>query len=876
MTRIHLVCNAHLDPVWLWQWEEGAAEALSTFRIAADFCEEFDGFVFNHNEALLYEWIEEYDPSLFELIRALVTAGKWQIMGGWYLQPDCNLPSGESLVRQILYGRRYFQDRFGARPTTAINFDPFGHSRGIVQILARSGFDSYVFCRPSPADLSLPAEEFTWVGFDGSKVIAHRAFEHYLSQPGKAADKIRSYLSALDDRNVGMVLWGIGNHGGGPSHEDLKQIAILQKELSENTSILHSDLTSYFGERAERDAAAARDVASGGAAGNRSSVADALPALDVPASVDAPLSDRLNLPVHADHLNPWGPGCYTSQIRIKQWHRRLEDLLYATEKMASQAALRGLLEYPHDELQDAGKDLMFCQFHDILPGSSIPAVEEASLMRLGRGIDTVSRVRARSLFAMVQRQPLPADGDIPIFAYNPHPFPVTQTFVVEFQPSGQNREGTFTNYVVSQNGEPVPAQIEKEASSVGVDWRKRMAFFATLPPSSLARFDCTPEVLPERPAITAAPSPDGTLTVRRAAYEATVDIRSGALTSYVCDGIEYVDGSAAQLCVLADSDDAWESRGRSFRSIQGAFRLATPSEAAEISGVRAPELEPVRVIEDGDVRTVIEAILVYEHSQAVITYSLPVEGAEVQIDVRVIWTQKRSMLKFGIPLAGDGSGSWVPYGQTAFGVQRLVADGDEAVAQRWVLATDSASGRALSIINDGTYGLSMEGRELRLSLLRSPAYSGLPVADGGPPVRQDRFTERMDQGERRFRFWLQGGPDADRRARVDREAIAHGECPMALMMYPSSPSIGSESPTSPTRPVVVLSDDVVQCVAIKATEDRTRYAIRLFEPTGVPRTTVLQIDSLDVQERVVLSAFEVATLVVGSDGTVKRSNLIEE
>jgi len=100
------------DPVWLWQWEEGAAEALSTFRTAADFCETYEGFVFNHNEALLYEYIEEYDPRLFQRIGKLAAQGKWHIMGGWYLQPDCNMPAGESFVRQILHGHYYFLDKF--------------------------------------------------------------------------------------------------------------------------------------------------------------------------------------------------------------------------------------------------------------------------------------------------------------------------------------------------------------------------------------------------------------------------------------------------------------------------------------------------------------------------------------------------------------------------------------------------------------------------------------------------------------------------------------------------------------------------------------------------------------------------------------------
>ena len=112
----------------MWEWEEGVAEAISTFRTAVEICEQNDSFVFNHNEVILYKWVNEYDPELFKRIQKLVKAGKWHIMGGWYLQPDCNMPCGESFVRQILLGKAYFKKYFNAEPKTAINFDPFGHT----------------------------------------------------------------------------------------------------------------------------------------------------------------------------------------------------------------------------------------------------------------------------------------------------------------------------------------------------------------------------------------------------------------------------------------------------------------------------------------------------------------------------------------------------------------------------------------------------------------------------------------------------------------------------------------------------------------------------------------------------------------------------
>ena len=134
MKEVHLICNAHLDPIWQWEWEEGAAAALSTFRAAADLADQFD-YIFCHNEVTLYKYIEEYAQGLFARIKELIRKGKWHIMGGWYLQPDCNMPQGESFVRQIQVGHRYFMEKFGVNPTTAINFDAFGHTRGLVQII---------------------------------------------------------------------------------------------------------------------------------------------------------------------------------------------------------------------------------------------------------------------------------------------------------------------------------------------------------------------------------------------------------------------------------------------------------------------------------------------------------------------------------------------------------------------------------------------------------------------------------------------------------------------------------------------------------------------------------------------------------------------
>ena len=220
-----LVCNSHIDPVWLWPWEEGLAVTLSTFRAAADLCEEFDGFVFCHNEALLYDWVEQYEPALFVRNPAACPRGPLARHGRLVSAAGLQSPVRRVARPADLVGKRYFMEKFGVEPRVAVNFDPFGHTRGLPQILAKSGYDGYLFCRPDRAWLDLPSDDFVWVGYDGSTVLAHRASEHYNSELGKARAKVERWLESHGDQSRGLLLWGVGNHGGGPSRQDLRALA---------------------------------------------------------------------------------------------------------------------------------------------------------------------------------------------------------------------------------------------------------------------------------------------------------------------------------------------------------------------------------------------------------------------------------------------------------------------------------------------------------------------------------------------------------------------------------------------------------------------------------------------------------------------------
>lgn len=773
MKQIYLLCNAHLDPVWQWEWEEGLAEALSTFRIAADFCEQFDGFVFNHNEAALYQWVEEYEPALFARIQTLVRQGKWHIIGGWYIQPDCNMPSAESILRQIAVGRRYFAEKFGSRPTTAINFDSFGHSRGLVQLLKKCGYDSYICIRPPKESCGAPGEDFAWIGYDGSAIRVHLANEGYNSALGKAAEKIEAYCASHPGQERLLVLWGVGNHGGGPSRKDLQDIAALMDQYrAQGVEMRHSTPEAFFS--------------------------------------GLPLE---SLPRHEADLNPSMVGCYTSMVRIKQKHRQLENALWQTEKICCAAELQAGLHTDWTKLEEAQQLLLFHEFHDILPGTCIQRAEESSLRAMDRGLDILSRARMRAFAALADGQPPMEEGTIPLFVYNPHPYAVRRVMTCEFQLPDNHWDGTCTDYEVFCGGKKVASQLEKEDSNIPLDWRKRLTFEADLAPFSLTPVCCKPFI---RPSVPVPEQPEGPiLSLDNGRVRVEIDKATGWLAGYTVQGASFLKKGAGRLLVLQDNEDPWGMCVDRFREVCGEFVLADAEQAGAIAGLKAP-LAPVRIIEQGAVRTVVEAVFVYDRSAAVVQYALANQADSLEIRIRLLWMQPDKMVKLSLPAAMDGAACW---GQVMGGRDRMREDGRENVAQQWVAVT--GQGRAWTVINDGLYAHDFCGGELRFTLLRSPAYCAHPIGDR-TILRQDRFSPRIDIGEREFRLVIQAGEEAARMAAVDREAQIENEPPFAHTFFPSG---------TPCEKGPAMELDNRQVLLTAWRRDETGYLVRLYNPS---------------------------------------------
>lgn len=793
MEKMHLICNAHLDPAWLWRWNEGLAEAISTFRVAAEFCEQYDGFVFNHNESLLYEWVEEHEPELFERIKKLVKEGKWAIMGGWYLQPDCVTTSGESLISQIELGNKYFMEKFGVKPTTAINFDVFGHSRGLAQILKKTGYDSYMLMRP----FRKYPKNFVWEGFDGSRIKTHSIYEGYGTGKGKAVWKIDEVCKR--DFELDACHWGVGNHGGGPSRVDVERINQFIKDKEGEIEVLHSTAEAYMAEL-----------------------------------------DESKLPVVSESLIPTMVGCYTSVIRIKQANRRLENKIALTEKAMNYANMFYGAEIDSEKLNEAKKALAFCQFHDILPGSHIKKVENDSLNTLGYGEEIVDRLYNKAFFKLCQGQKKAKDGEIPILIFNPHPYEVEGEFEMGFmlQDQNWNRGQSTVGHVYDKDGNFLPTQNEKPDCTFNLDWPRKISFKAKLAPASVNRFDCKLEVIEEGRWKT-YPHEGDFIEVKNDRMSVSINKKTGLIERYELDGKSYLKRGGL-IEVYKDYEDPWGMYVNSFKNYEGRFELMSDAEASEFRGYPDDIRPCVSIIEDGDVRCVVQALFKYKRSVAVVEYKLPKHSPYIDVQVRLFSNEVNKMIKYRFDTEFEGT----PYGETAFGEEALYNNEDEAVYHKW--CGIRGDGEEFYVINNGIHGGSFTNNSMKLSLLRTPGYSTHPINDW-QIAPHDRYIDHIDMGERIYDFRITADKD------IYRAAQAYNEAPALLSFFPSGNGEGNGVAVEIDNPKVILS-------SVKKSGEG--YKLTVYNASNEPQRATVKLLALDKTLELELSKCELRFIEV--------------
>jgi alpha-mannosidase len=363
-TTIHIICNAHIDPVWLWTLEAGVDEVLATCAAACDLLNRNPDVVFTRGEAWAYEVIERLDPRLFQRIRRHVARGQWSVVGGWYLQPDCNLPGAEGFRKQIELGRDYFRSRFGRFPRVAYNVDSFGHTHALPDLMAEAGQTAYVMMRPQEYEKKLPARLFRWRGRPGGPAITtFRIAGAYNTSRGPSLDHLRLSLRGLPKgiRHT-MCFVGVGDHGGGPSQELVDWIRAHRDALP-GARLVFSSPERFF-------RAVARDVS--------------------------------RLPVVTGELQHHAVGCYSVHREGKVALRRAEHALVEAGHALS---LEPALKKRHAaRLREAWARLCFNQFHDLAGGTCLPSAYPLMRDQLGHALAVAedacveaSRVRAGRL-----------------------------------------------------------------------------------------------------------------------------------------------------------------------------------------------------------------------------------------------------------------------------------------------------------------------------------------------------------------------------------------------------------------------------------------------------------------------------------------------
>jgi alpha-mannosidase len=229
---LYLIGNGHLDWVWYWQGDRGTSRAHHTFRSALNIMETNDEFTFTASSPLYYQKIQRQDPGMFREIQGRVKENRWGVVGGGWVEPDMNLPSGESFATQFRLTQRYFSEQLGVTPTVALAADAFGHDGTLPQLLKESGYDFYMHMRPQQNEKDLPLGMYRWMmkGTD-TGVDAERIFEEYTTGINTTNDHIRRAAQAIDKRLPALSVWyGVGNHGGGPTRDVLKRIEELKQD----------------------------------------------------------------------------------------------------------------------------------------------------------------------------------------------------------------------------------------------------------------------------------------------------------------------------------------------------------------------------------------------------------------------------------------------------------------------------------------------------------------------------------------------------------------------------------------------------------------------------------------------------------------------
>jgi alpha-mannosidase len=763
--------HAHIDMNWLWTWEETLKSAQDTFRQVLAFMDEFPDLTFIQSQAHLYKAIEEADPGLFRQIVRCVRQGRWEPAGGMMVEGDTNLPNGEALVRSFLFGQRYFLKAFGQIAKTGWLPDNFGHTAQLPQILKKSGCESYYFhrCRPY---LGL----FQWEAPDGSRVTAFSNLTYN--------DTIKPEIAGEFDRIVPKTrrllrLTGVGDHGGGPTRQDLEQMRMLQ-ETPCFPSLKFSTPRTFFQDSADDPA-----------------------------------------PVHRGETQYVFEGCYTSVSRIKEGNRLCESRLAEAEWACVWDHLHGG-PYPREGLNRVWERVVFNQFHDILPGSAIHESNQDSVAGYRVALAGATGIRDRTLRRIADRIHVDPDKGQPIIVFNPQPRQRTALVEAEIfthtlpetvrlsgwinfydsarvQPA-EPGEGILPGLLLRDaSGRTIPAQIVW-GKQFPPGWRIRILFVAeNLPAGGYRTFYVNTDEAGEAGPVVRTDEQ----TFETQFFRIGFNLSNGEINR-LYDRRRKIDyGPAGQSLnrlkiYLEDpqSTDAW--------------RLGKVLDVQKVTGVQS-----VRITENGPVRACVEAVKTWGRSKFIQKTFIYKTYPRIDFHLEAHWFEQGAadrpapMLRVTFPLkiADPRFNCHVP-----FYIARRPVTGQEVPAQKWVDVSGARGG--LALLNQSKYGHSFQDGELRLTLLRSTCYPDLYPDQGLHRIRYALFPHgrRWKTG-----VWAEGN---------DLNGPAMAVEPPSQAMHPAGPVWPEEAS------FFTISPDNIQMTGLKIAEDSGKVILRLVEITG--------------------------------------------
>lgn len=817
--RVHLIGNAHLDPVWLWRWQEGYAEVKATFQSALDRMEQFDDFIFTTACAAYYQWIEESEPEMFERIKTAVKAGKWCVVGGQWIQPDCNIPSGESFARHALYSQRYFEKSLGVKAKVGYNVDSFGHNGNLPQIYKKSGFEAYIMMRPHDgSEKQYPFPDgvpFLWEGVDGTKLPTFHIPLGYISDLSE--EKInRIEKVALDSgRSESMAFFGVGNHGGGPTVANMERIHAAQSG-DRPVEYIISTPDRYFAEVMKK-------------------------------VKDEPL------PVLSGDLQHHASGCYSTHVETKFLNRKSEQTLMAAEKCAVLANRQLGLKYYGERLEKAWEKVLFNQFHDIMGGCSIKAAYadardfygealtvaaetyNMALQKISWAVDTDKGIRYLSKDMSSRLWEMDNKG-VPVVVYNPLSWPIRTAVQI-------NRNDLAG--VTDEQGNTVAFQKVRGPQLNTAKDMHNVIFRADIPAMGYRTYWVYLEE--SKPAPKTLPLKVSEYYMENNFIRVEFDHATGFLKSIYdkVSGKELLAGAGAKPIVADEWElDTWAHHVFTFRNDVGVF-----------------DKSEIRVIESGPVRARVLVKSSYgPASELAQIFTLYADGTDIEVEAKLHWKEKHKLLKlaFETKTVDPKAIFEIPYG---FIEKR--ADGKEQPAQCWAAVEDGK--RGLAILNDGKYAYDVKEGEIRLTVVRGAIYAD----HFGMAVRDD-LCDYQEQGEHTFKYILKpyAGSFADagvvRRAWELNSPAVHVAETYHKGVLPQTFG-GAE-----------IDNENVILSTLKQAEDGDGVIVRLYECNGKGGAVCVKLPWLGAEIKTSFGPCEIKTFKIKTDRKVEEVNLIEE